>query len=176
MVNPNLGGYNDDSRSPFGLLNVRRSRGVLKIPLAYRTLPLHVIVSHASMYTHMCSCTRLVTIAICGPSGKRVYAGPATDYALIARPTVRSRSPQCDPIANQTNLQVISRSFSDDMMLEEGPAATGGNADPSMQPTDMPMVADQTSPPRKQLRQDSGGSGQDLSAIHARGETFCPVS
>jgi hypothetical protein len=55
------------------------------------------------------------------------------------------------------------------MMLEEGPAATGGSAGPSMQPADMPMVADQTSPPRKQLRQDSGGSGQDLSAIHAGG-------
>jgi hypothetical protein len=31
------------------------------------------------------------------------------------------------------------------------------------------MVADQTSPPRKQLRQDEGGSGPDLSAIHAGG-------
>ena len=110
-----------------------------------------------------------MTIAICGPSGKRVYAGPATAYALIARPTVRSRSPQCDPIAKQTNLQVISRIVSDDMMLEAGPVATGGNAGPSMQPADMPMVADQTSPPRKQLRQDDGGSGPDLSAIHAGG-------
>ena len=35
--------------------------------------------------------------------------------------------------------------------------------------TFMPMVADQTSPPRKQLRQDDGGSGQDLSAIQAGG-------
>ena len=54
-------------------------------------------------------------------------------------------------------------------MLEAGPVATGGNAGPSMQPADMPMVADQTSPPRKQLRQDDGGSGPDLSAIHAGG-------
>ena len=58
-------------------------------------------------------------------------------------------------------------------MLEEGPAATGGSAGPSMQPADMPMVADQTSPPRKQLRQDIGGSGQDLSAVEA-GETPLP--
>ena len=55
------------------------------------------------------------------------------------------------------------------MMLQAGPVATGGNAGPSMQPADMPMVADQTSPPRKQLRQDDGGSGPDLSAIHAGG-------
>ena len=115
-----------------------------------------------------------MTIAICGPSGKRVYAGPATAYALIARPTVRSRSPQCDPIAKQTNLQVISRIVSDDMMLEAGPVATGGNEDPTMQPADMPMVADQTSPPRKQLRHDEGGSGPYLSAIHTRREAPLP--
>jgi hypothetical protein len=77
-------------------------------------------------------------------------------------------SKQCDPIASQTNLQVISRIISEDMMLE-GPAATGGNAGPSMQPAVMPMVADQTSPPRKLLRQNIGGSGQDLSAVEAGG-------
>ena len=55
------------------------------------------------------------------------------------------------------------------MMLQAGPVATGGNAGPSMQPADMPMVADQTSPPRKQLKQDDGGSGPDLSAILAGG-------
>ena len=54
-------------------------------------------------------------------------------------------------------------------MLQAGPVATGGNAGPSMQPADMPMVADQTSPPWKQLKQDDGGSGPDLSAIHAGG-------
>ena len=51
----------------------------------------------------------------------------------------------------------------------EGPAATGGNAGQSMQPAGMPMVADQTSPPRKLLRQNIGGSGQDLSAVEAGG-------
>ena len=54
-------------------------------------------------------------------------------------------------------------------MMLEGPAATGGNAGQSMQPAVMPMVADQTSPPRKLLRQNIGGSGQDLSAVEAGG-------
>ena len=51
----------------------------------------------------------------------------------------------------------------------EAPAATGGNAGQSTQPAGMPMVADQTSPPRKLLRQNIGGSGQDLSAVEAGG-------
>ena len=42
-----------------------------------------------------------------------------------------------------------------DMMLD-APAATDGNAGQSTQPAGMPMVADQTSPPRKLLRQNIG--------------------
>ena len=71
-------------------------------------------------------------------------------------------------------------------MIQDGSlTATGGNAGSTVQPADapggtpniyMPIVADQTSPPRKQLRQDDGGSGQDLSAIHAWGKPHCPVS
>ena len=64
------------------------------------------------------------------------------------------------------------------MIQDGGLAATGGNAGSTVQPADapggapniyMPMVADQTSPPRKQLRQDDGGSGQYLSAIQVGG-------
>ena len=55
-----------------------------------------------------------------------------------------------------------------EMMLDP-PAATGGNAGQSAQQAEMPMVADQTSPPRKLLRHQVGGSGQDLSAVQAGG-------
>jgi len=54
-------------------------------------------------------------------------------------------------------------------MMLDPPAATGGNAGQSTQQAGMPMVADQTSPPRKLLRQHVGGSGQDLSAVQAGG-------
>ena len=98
------------------------------------------------------------------------FSQRAALHEFVTSPT---SSKQCDPIASQTHLQIISRIISDDMMLE-GPAASGGNAGPSMQPAVMPMVADQTSPPRKLLRQNIGGSGQDLSAVHAGGKPRCP--
>ena len=61
------------------------------------------------------------------------------------------------------------------LMLPGGSApvhagSTAQQADvPSGTPATFMPVVDQTSPPRKFLRQNEGGSGQDLSAIQAGG-------
>ena len=63
------------------------------------------------------------------------------------------------------------------MMQEASLMVPGGNAGSTAQQTDLPRgtpttlmpVVDQTSPPRKLLRQNDGGNGQDLSAIQAGG-------
>ena len=102
----------------------------------------------------------------------RRFPQRAALHEFVPSPT---SSTQCDPIANQTHLQVISRIIPEEMMLE-APAATGGNAGQSTQPAGMPMVADQTSPPRKLLRHHVGGSGQDLSAVQAGGKPRCTVT
>ena len=63
------------------------------------------------------------------------------------------------------------------MMQEASLMVPGGNAGSTAQQADVPSgtpttlmpVVEQTSPPRKLLRQNDGGSGQYLSAIQAWG-------